>query len=456
MAASPSYSAVTHSPDADSTLGSHSPASAWPSSPSTSTSPAVPPPSTDTDSSASACEFEQKPASVHAASIRAVPLRHSLTQASSGRKRSSLGVDAAGAPASTRRSHRQLDSNRRAKERAALQRLEQLTNRQRRKRREDSRGEEEEDEEEKVEAPTKRASDTRKREKLSVLEASVAHIERLQRLVERLTQAGDVKDRRVQEMAHHLRLAATNCAHIETRTASDAELSSFAHSAAEYVQYLDSQHALYSSLFVHSDLSLMLLDLRTSCVLDANSRFLQQTRFEREQVVGKRINGKGSRDAESEAAAAQYEIVKVRDRSAAGRQTAREQCQRSRTAMRGRRRAGQSSGDGSSGGEAEIDEEQLEDELPWIDSPPTRQYPSSLRCLIELSQGTRDSFRAPWRCLFALGELVEVESVCSIARRQTVVEADGRVWERPVSIVIANGWTDAVPIDIANDAWPSE
>ena len=100
----------------------------------------------------------------------------------------------------------------------------------------------------------------------------------------------------------------------------------------------------------------------------------------------------------------------------------------------------------------EVDED---DELPWMDAPMVQQYPSSLRFLQELREGKRDSFRAPWRCVFADGRLVEVESMCVVAKRRWVVEADGTTWERPSSLLVANGWTDSVPVDISEGEWSS-
>ena len=377
-----------------------------------------------------------------------------------------------GAVMSSRRSHRQLDATRRAKESAALKKLDQLTARQRRERREASgssasrdttaprdKGNGEESE-------RKAATHSKKREKLTVLEASISHIERLQALVERLTEAGQAKDRRMQEVTHHLRSLATKCAQMEERMAtSDSSSALSPHSSspsssssspssilsllssfdAEYVSYLDSHHALYSSIFLHSGLVMMLMDLDTAVIIDANSRFAEQTGFVREDIIGRRINGKGGQDEESRAQAAQYEVVRIRDRSAKGRDRARARLAR-----------GGSARDSGAEEEAGTGEEDGEDgELPWIESPMVRQYPSSLSLLQELREGKRDSFRAPWRCLFADGRLVEVESMCVVAKRRWVVEAEGTTWERPTSLLVANGWTDTVPIDISNEERPS-
>ena len=204
-----------------------------------------------------------------------------------------------------RRSHRQLDATRRAKESAALSRLDQLTARERREVREAQQAAAARSAAGSGRRP---ASDARKREKLTVLEASISHIERLHALVDRLIEAGDSKDRRMQELTHHLRSVATRCAQMEERTANSAAVADLAthpysHSpisllsapAADYVSYLDSHHALYSSIFLHSGLVMMLMDLDTAVIIDANSRFVEQTGFVREDVVGRRVNGKEDR-----------------------------------------------------------------------------------------------------------------------------------------------------------------
>ena len=394
----------------------------------------------------------------------------------------------------TRRSHRQLDATRRAKESAALSKLDQLTAaRQRRARKGGEAGSSDSHSSDEqgglggtASAGSGAVTDARKREKLTVLEASISHIERLQALVDRLTEAGSQKDRRMQELSHHLRSVATKCARMEERlessspavsprsssasssarapassrsspsNLSSSPLSLLSASAAEYVSYLDSHHALYSSIFLHSSLVMMLLDLDTAVILDANSRFVQQTGFVRDDIIGRRINGKGAQDEDSQAQAAQYEVVQVRDRSAAARDWARARLVYRQTANRKRRsarcRATESDVDADAEAvEAADDDDDEDDELPWIESPQVRQYPSSLRCLQELREGKRDSFRAPWRCVFADGRLVEVESMCVVAKRRWVAEADGTTWERPVSLLITNGWTDSVPVDVLND-----
>ena len=340
----------------------------------------------------------------------------------SKRRRAAVGVSEP-----VKRSHRQLDADRRQKEGEALRRLEELTGQGEIRQLTDAR---------QVRKAKKRTVEAKRREKLSVLQSSIAHIERLQAMVARLTEAGDVKERRMQELTHHLRTVAVQYAQLEraqsdsitasTLSASTPACTALSMLSSPAAEYLDSQHALYSSIFISSGLMMMLLDLDTAVIIDANSRFIDQTGFTRDGVIGKRLNGKGGQDQQSQAQAAQYDIVKVRDRSAV-------------RVVKGR------------GGEDEEEDEEDDEDLPWIEAPLVHQYPSSMGCLMDVREGRRESFRAPWRCIMADGRLVEVESMCVVAKRRWTVEADGRAWERPVSLLVANGWTDSVPINGSAD-----
>ena len=62
-----------------------------------------------------------------------------------------------------------------------------------------------------------------------------------------------------------------------------------------------------------------------------------------------------------------------------------------------------------------------------------QQWPSSLRLERELREGLRQSAEAPWRWLFASGEVYEVTGCVVVSATRTVVDDHtGRQWEKPL------------------------
>ena len=86
-------------------------------------------------------------------------------------------------------------------------------------------------------------------------------------------------------------------------------------------------------------------------------------------------------------------------------------------------------------------------------SPPryvhnVQQWPSSLRLCREMGEGTRQTFQAPWRCVFSNGQLYEVLSCVWVCATRTVVdEPSGRRWEKPLRAIAAWGMQDIVRVD---------
>ena len=75
-----------------------------------------------------------------------------------------------------------------------------------------------------------------------------------------------------------------------------------------------------------------------------------------------------------------------------------------------------------------------------------KQWPSSLRLCREMAAGLRQTFHAPWRCVFANGQLYEVISCVWVCASSTEVDANGRLWEKPTRAIAAWGMHDAIQV----------
>jgi hypothetical protein len=77
-----------------------------------------------------------------------------------------------------------------------------------------------------------------------------------------------------------------------------------------------------------------------------------------------------------------------------------------------------------------------------------QQWPASLRLCRELTAGVRQTFQAPWRCVFSDGELYEVMSCVWVCASRTVVDArSGKEWEKPTRAIAAWGIHDIVRVE---------
>ena len=111
-----------------------------------------------------------------------------------------------------------------------------------------------------------------RREKLTVLQSSVERIERLQATVQRLTQAVNARDESVQALAYHLcGIVEAHSSHPRpSSTPPSSVLSLLPSATVRSLSLLDSQHTLYSSLFITGRCAMMLQEIGTRSILDAN------------------------------------------------------------------------------------------------------------------------------------------------------------------------------------------
>ena len=161
-----------------------------------------------------------------------------------------------------RRSHSAIDAVRRKKEALILSRLEQLT---------------EAEDQPADDGESSKARLQRKREKLTVLQSSVQKIERLQEMVERLSLSAAAKDERVEAVLRHLRTmgkedAETGGESGQLVTSASAPLDTAAVSTtmAGLMSYLEGQQTLYSAYFIQGRISIMVLEVDTGKIVDAN------------------------------------------------------------------------------------------------------------------------------------------------------------------------------------------
>ena len=173
-----------------------------------------------------------------------------------------------------RQKHKEIDAQRRRREAAVVKQLDQLIDER----------DDEDDAGEAAEASNDADSSSRadsgseeKRDKVTILERSVEELQRLRCLYRKLRRVCNAKDRRIQQLAHHL--------HAVSSSSSSPLLPP---ATASYLAFLDNDHSVHSSLFLRSPLSLMLLT--GGVLIDVNARFLSCTGWQREDIVNMRCS----------------------------------------------------------------------------------------------------------------------------------------------------------------------
>ena len=169
--------------------------------------------------------------------------------------------------APVKRSHREIDADRRQKEAAIVRRLEELT---------------QEDEEGGLVGLSskrkggkglrgRRKRKVVKRDKVAVLRACADRLERLEALVAQLTSVPNARDQHVKALASHLtEVAEYNQQKAAPGGAGKGSTGLLPASTAEGLAFLDRHHALYSALFVQGNCAIALIDIDTGILLDAN------------------------------------------------------------------------------------------------------------------------------------------------------------------------------------------
>ena len=273
----------------------------------------------------------------------------------------------------TRRSHSAIDALRRQREAAIVHRLEELTER--------------EEGGEKGGRVGQGGRVRSKREKLQVLQSSVERIEALAQMVDTLTKAANAKDERVQRLLHHVQTA-TRCPAAQQRgRRSSSPLSLLPRGVASLLTFLDGQHSLYSSFIAQGRLSMLVLEVHTGRVVDANALFYELSGWDRREVIDSLLG------TEKRHLVQWQEGQLIPDFSDEERKL--------RPLVRRRPWHGDSQPivvrlqleQAEDAGDDEVEGEEVE----LIPCPRPKQYPGSLLLTKELMEGKRTSFRAPWR-----------------------------------------------------------
>jgi hypothetical protein len=71
----------------------------------------------------------------------------------------------------------------------------------------------------------------------------------------------------------------------------------------------------------------------------------------------------------------------------------------------------------------------------WTPCAPVSQYPSSVSLALELQEGKRSSYAAPWRHRRADGFVYEVDCTVLVTRTERLPHPDGGTWDKPVWVM---------------------
>ena len=233
------------------------------------------------------------------------------------------------------------------------------------------------------------------RNKLTVLQASAARIERLEQALGALEAAHRVSEETARRVSDELSLAVQRERH--------------------ELQWLDSTRSLHSSTLLDDRFSCILIDWASGRALHANSLFYEASGFTPSGVLQHAFARPGS------ATAPLAEPVLVR--------------QRRRSSQRAIADTGSSNeGDGRA---ALCAEEAGELEFEWVPRRHCRQYPASIKAMVEVWKGVRASCYVPLfgRTMYTTYEL---QTHMWVTEFETFEDASGRKGRRPVRFVVAS------------------
>lgn len=281
--------------------------------------------------------------------------------------------------------HRRVDAKRREKQRVALLRLEALCTVPEPIEETDSK---QQSSDAAGASSDKSRQNRRKRHKLTVLEASAARIERL----ERLLQSAEINNRRSEA---HIRALSTEVGVLVTRERHRA-------------QWIDSARTLHTSR-MDDRYAFTLIHCRTGRLLEANTAFFTHTGFTPSGVLQRHLHEFGDNSNG-------YDFPLMRDK---------------------RRQKRVCAGEGAAVA------------VQWVPLRPYPQYPSTLQLMGELMTGQRDYLIAPLRCRWADGCGYEVKAHMWIVDKgeEWVCEADGRRWQRPLTLAVASPSDGVISLD---------
>ena len=315
--------------------------------------------------------------------------------------------------------HKEIDAARRQREANVVKRLQRLT--QQRAEREEYGSEDERDDVADSDDEADSVADEGKRDKVTVLEESATTIAQLRALCRRMRRACNAKDRSITSLQRHLNAIAVAKTQSKLTDPSSATsdsaaslLSFLPEQTSHYLSQLDRSHALYTSTFVRSPLSLVLIAIPSGIALDVNQVFEQSTGWKRRDIVGTLIGppADGSRPKHP------LNPMVLR-----------------------RRKDGKSA---LRDGEEEVD--------GWWLRRYLRQYPSSKLSMKEVWRGEAKKVEVVWRVVMADGTIYETMYTIWLADADWVDDGQGGFEMRAHQMVLASAYGDAVRVD----EWPNE
>ena len=277
--------------------------------------------------------------------------------------------------------HRDADVRRRRRENAIVRRLDQLCGAAA------ARGVEGGDE---PRAPPRRTRDRqkRKRNKLTVLEASAAHIERLEELLN------------ASELANRMSEA-------QVRLLND-EIGAMVARERQSLQRRHAADVLHGAGMLQFRFACTMVDCSSGRLLDANSAFYTLTGFTPSGVLQRVLHPTSSTPPSD------LPLVRAKRHSHASRDSRLGQWQQSQQ---------------------------------WVAREECRQYPGTIRLMCELKAAQRDSFCGPFRCRNIHGVAYEIQGHFWVAEVEWVCEEDGRRWKRPLSFMAAASIDDCCIVE---------
>ena len=230
--------------------------------------------------------------------------------------------------------------------------------------------------------------------KLAVLEASAAHIERLERLLGEAEQAKCVSESRARMLSE--------------------EVGGLLEHERQSLQWQDASRALHSSGLLCDRFATNLFCCRSGRLLDASSSFFTMTGFTPGGILHQVFTPLFDQSGDPHSDPPSYPLVRAR-------------------------RGGACDG-GASCGESESTE--------WEPLRPLKQYPLTLRLLNEFFTGQRTTFRSSFRGRFADGYTYELlQKSFWIVDWEWTHEADGSRWRRPLTFATASALDEYFKVD---------
>ena len=173
---------------------------------------------------------------------------------------------------------------------------------------------------------------------------------------------------------------------------------------SELLSYFSQRHSLYASVLGYGHIHLLLVDAETGIGLDANEAYFGHSHYSRQQVTHKLLT-------------APYDWI-----------MAAEQAPSLKRKRASAPRASPAAAD-----------DEVAQGVP--------QYPRSVAQMRELFDKRRSVASAVWRCKMGDDRVYEQRWLSWVAKWDMVVDDSGRVVQRPMQVVYAGGFDEAVVLD---------